>query len=129
MPWEVANHDAFDPEFDALSEAVQDELLAMMGVLEEFGPALGRPHADTLNGSKYSKMKELRFVADGGVWRAAFAFGPDRRGVILAAGDKSGMSEKLFYRRLIALADKRFKAHLADLAGAKAAGGGRTEGG
>jgi hypothetical protein len=119
MPWPVVNHDEFDPEFDALCGAVQDELLAMTGLLEAFGPALGRPHADTLNGSKHRNMKELRFPADGGVWRVAFAFDPRRIAVLFAAGDKSGVSEKRFYKRLIATADARFDQHLAALAAKK----------
>lgn len=119
MPWPVETHDEFDPEFDALDAEVQDELLAMMGLLELFGPDLRRPHADTLNGSKHKNMKELRFAAVGGAWRAAYAFDPKRRGIVLAAGDKSGVSERRFYRRLIAKADKRFDDHIAALAAAK----------
>jgi len=57
-------------------------------------------------------MKELRFDAAGGVWRVAFAFDPGRRAVLLVAGDKSGKGERTFYRRLIAVADKRFDSHL-----------------
>ena len=45
----VALRDEFDPEFDALPEAVRKELIAMAGLLEEYGPRLGRPHADTLS--------------------------------------------------------------------------------
>jgi hypothetical protein len=58
-------------------------------------------------------MKELRCTASGGVWRVAFGFDADRRAILLAAGDKSGGSEKRFYRRLIAKADERFDRHLA----------------
>lgn len=58
-------------------------------------------------------MKELRFTADDGVWRVAFAFDPKRNAIMLVAGDKSGVSEKRFYRQLIATADGRFDAHLA----------------
>ena len=58
-------------------------------------------------------MKELRCNARGGVWRIAFAFDPDRKAILLAAGDKSGGSEQRFYRRLIARADERFDRHLA----------------
>ena len=57
-------------------------------------------------------MKELRFNADNGVWRVAFAFDPKRRAVLLLAGDKSGTSEKRFYRQLIKKADDRFDRHL-----------------
>jgi predicted XRE-type DNA-binding protein len=63
MAWIVRNHDDFDPEFDALPVEVQDELLAMTALLEAYGPGLGRPHADTLAGSKHANMKELRFKA------------------------------------------------------------------
>jgi hypothetical protein len=113
VPWAVVNHEEFDPEFAALSEAVQDELLAMTGLLAIYGPALGRPHADTLKGSKHANMKELRFRADGGVWRVAFAFDPERKAMVLVAADKSGVAKTRFYKALIAKADKRLDRHLA----------------
>jgi len=98
-----------------LSAAVQDELLASLVPLREYGPSLGRPEVDTLNDSKYANMKELRFRADGGIWRVAFAFDPRRNSILLVAGDKSGVSEKKFYKRLIERADKRYKEHLDNL--------------
>jgi DNA-binding transcriptional regulator YiaG len=58
-------------------------------------------------------MKELRFDAADGVWRVAFAFDPNRKAILLACGDKSGGSEKRFYRQLIEKADTRFDGHLA----------------
>src|ERR1039458_9584626 len=94
---------------------VQDELLAHIGLLEHFGPQLGRPRADTLNGSRHPNMKELRFDAADGVWRVAFAFDLNRKAILLVAGDKSGVSEKRFYRQLIDQADGRFDAHLAKI--------------
>ena len=94
---------------------MQDELLAMLTPLRQYGPSLGRPEVDTLKDSKYTNMKELRFRASGGVWRVAFAFDPERDAILLVAGDKSGGSEKTFYRRLIEKADKRYKEHLEDL--------------
>jgi hypothetical protein len=45
----------------------------------------------------------------------AFAFDPKRRAILLVAGDKSGVSERRFYQRLIAKADRRLDAHLARL--------------
>lgn len=116
MSWDVQFHDAFDAEFDDLPEAVQDELLAHARLLQEFGPQLGRPRADTLNGSAHANMKELRFDAADGVWRVAFAFDPKRRAILLVCGDKSGGSEKRFYKRLIKKADERFDDHLARMA-------------
>jgi hypothetical protein len=121
MPWEVVFEDEFDEEFKELSKAVQRELLAMGVQLERDGPKLGRPHVDTLNNSKFHNMKELRFNADGGVWRAAFAFDPTRKAIVLVAGDKSGGNEKQFYKALIAKADQRFQNHLNRLKAAAAA--------
>ncbi len=111
--WTVLLAPEFEPELLALSAAVRVELLAQARVIASFGPAAGRPRVDTLKGSKYANMKELRFDADGGAWRVAFAFDPERKAMLLVAGDKSGRSEKAFYRRLIATADKRFDAHIA----------------
>jgi hypothetical protein len=105
----------FEPEFDALHEDVQTEILALSLVLEEFGPHLGRPRVDTLKGSRHANMKELRFSAADGEWRVAFAFDPRRSAILLMAGDKSGVSQKRFYRELIRKADGRFDAHLARL--------------
>jgi hypothetical protein len=70
VKWEIAFHDDFEAEFDALDEAVQDELLAHAKLLEQFGPQLGRPRVDTLNGSRHANMKELRFDANDGVWHS-----------------------------------------------------------
>ena len=94
---------------------MQDELLAHIAVLETFGPQLGRPRVDTLNGSRHKNMKELRFDAADGVWRFAFAFDPKRTAIVLCGGDKSGSSERRFYRQLIAKADGRFDVHITDL--------------
>jgi hypothetical protein len=115
MGWDVQFHDAFDEEFEDLPEVVQDELLAHARLLEEFGPQLGRPRADTLKRSRHANMKELRFDADDGVWRVAFAFDPRRKAILLVCGDKSGGSEKRFYKQLIKKADERFDEHLARL--------------
>lgn len=73
----------------------------MTRLLQQFGPQLKRPHADTLNDSRHANMKELRFKAADGVWRVAFAFDPRRKAILLVAGDKSGGSERRFYRELI----------------------------
>lgn len=115
MTWEVLFHGEFVPEFYALPEDVQDELLAHSKLLRQFGPRLGRPRVDTVHGSRHANMKELRFDAADGVWRVAFAFDPDRKAVFLICGDKSGGSEKRFYRQLIEKADARYDRHLARL--------------
>ena len=115
MRWAVEIGEEFEAEFDALPAQVRTEILALSLVLEQFGPQLGRPRVDTLSGSRHANMKELRFSAADGEWRLAFAFDPKRRAVLLVAGDKSGGSEKRFYRELIRKADNRFDAHIARL--------------
>jgi hypothetical protein len=115
MSWSVRLHDDFDLEFAELSAPVQDEILAFMALLKEYGPKLGRPHADTLDDSKHANMKELRFKAAGGVWRVTYAFDPKRTGILLAAGNKSGVSEKRFYKQLILKSDARYDNHLEKL--------------
>jgi len=115
MSWSVDFHPKFKAEYEELSEDVQNELVASLVPLRKYGPALGRPDVDTLNDSHYANMKELRFRADGGVWPVAFAFDPRRNAILLVAGDKSGVSEAKFYKRLIDKADKRYREHLENL--------------
>ena len=115
MLWAVAFDESFAAEFAALGSGVQVEIEASVILLRRFGPQLGRPHADTLKASRHANMKELRFKACDGVWRLAYAFDPERSAILLVAADKSGVSEKRFYKQLIATADGRFDVHLSRL--------------
>ncbi len=115
MQWKVKFHEEFQAEFDAMAQNIQDELLAEAGFVKQFGPQTARPHVDTLKGSVYANMKELRFEAADGEWRAAFAFDPKREAIVLVAADKSGVSEKQFYKGLIEKADRRYGQHLKQL--------------
>ena len=113
--WTVETTDAFDEWFADLDEDAQAEVIATVELLKLLGPRLGRPHADTLNGSRYANMKELRASTADQVLRIAFAFDPDRNGILLIGGDKSGVSKKRFYKQLIEKADELYAAHLAAL--------------
>jgi hypothetical protein len=104
------------PEFKGFTESVRRQTYSLVELLSTFGPQLGRPHVDTMKGTKQSNMKELRFRADGGVWRIAFAFDVKRRAILLAGGDKSGGSQDRFYRNLIEIAERRFEQHQRALA-------------
>lgn len=114
--WEVATTDDFDRWFAVLGGEAQAEIIAKVRLLKLLGPRLGRPHADTLNGSKHANMKELRADTADQVMRIAFAFDPQRAAILLVAGDKAGVSQKRFYKQLIDKADRLFDAHLAKLA-------------
>jgi hypothetical protein len=115
--WPVRTTDDFDVWFADLDDDAQAEVIATVGLLKLLGPRLGRPHADTLNGSRYANMKELRANTAHAILRIAFAFDPERRGILLVGGDKSGVGKKLFYRQLIEKADRLYAAHLAALKG------------
>ena len=85
-----------------------------MLLLQEIGPHLSRPYADTVNGSKFTNMKELRIQSKGDPLRAFFAFDPTRTGVLLCAGNKVG-DEKRFYKRMIPIADNEYETHLKNM--------------
>lgn len=112
--WHVLFHDDFDAEFDAFSADVQDELLATLVAVSTLGPQADRPHVGTLVNVKHPNMKELRFKANNGaeIWRAAFAFDPNRHAIVLVAADKQGTDEKKFYRDLLRKANTRYEQHL-----------------
>jgi hypothetical protein len=85
--WIVLIAEEFEPEFSQLPSQVQDAILTLTRLLQQFGPQLGRPRVDTLKDSKHANMKELRFDTDDGVWRVAFAFDVKRAAILLVAGD------------------------------------------
>ncbi len=109
--WVVEFHPEFSRDVLGFSDSVRREIYSLAGLLRAMGPQLGRPHVDTLKGSQRANMKELRFRADDGAWRVAFAFDTHRRAILLVGGDKSGVSQDKFYRNLIDIADRRFDQH------------------
>jgi hypothetical protein len=74
---------------------------------------LGRPHADTLKGSKkLPNLKELRPKTETHVFRVAYIFDPERKGLLLTGGDKKGKNQKKFYKDLIKQAEQIYAAYL-----------------
>ena len=80
--WKVATTADFDDWFAGLVDDGQAEIIAKVELLKLLGPQLGRPHADTLNGSVHSNMKELRADTKESVMRIAFAFDPVRAAIL-----------------------------------------------
>ena len=113
--WSVATTGTFDAWFTGLDDAAKTEVIAKVELLKILGPQLSRPHADVLKGSKHANMKELRATTRDKVIRIAFAFDPTRTAILLAAGDKGGMSQSRFYAELLRKADLLFDAHLSAL--------------
>lgn len=113
--WPVATTDELDEWFAGMDDSAKVEIIAKVELLKILGPRLGRPHADTLRGSRHANMKELRANTSDAVLRIAFAFDPDRSAILLCAGDKSGVNQKRFYKVLVDRADSLYDAHLARL--------------
>jgi hypothetical protein len=111
--WQVEYTDEFAQWWDSLTESEQQSLEASVQLLEQFGPQLPRPHADTVKGSRHANMKELRTQAQGKPLRTFFAFDPRRTAILLIGGDKT--SDSRFYERMIPLADQLFDNYLTEL--------------
>ena len=99
--WNVYTTEEYLEWFSALSEFSKEEINFKVRLLEEFGPNLGRPHADTLKGAKIKNLKELRIKTNEHLFRIAYYFDVRRNGILLTGVDKKGKNEKLFYRDLI----------------------------
>lgn len=112
--WDVEYTDEFEQWWKTLPEDAQESIAHDVEVLQAVGPGLGRPHVDTVNGSRFSK---LRTSHDGHPFRTFFAFDPRRCAILLVAGDKSGdkSGDKRFYERMIPEADRLYEEHLAEL--------------
>ncbi|HZZ44328.1 MAG TPA: type II toxin-antitoxin system RelE/ParE family toxin [Tepidisphaeraceae bacterium] len=114
MPkWNIELTDEFYGWWISLNDMQQDALQASIELLESNGPSLGRPHADTVKGSRHLNMKELRTQCAGKPIRTFFAFDPRRSAILLIGGDKTG--DDRFYDRMIPLADELYDAHLLEL--------------
>jgi len=88
MAWDVEFTDDFGEWWDGLTAEEQDSVADSVYVLLESGPALTRPQADTIRGSKYHNMRELRIQHQGRPYRVLYAFDPRRVGVLLIVGTR-----------------------------------------
>lgn len=110
--WQVVTVKRFDNWFLSLNSDQQKSLLVGIFKLQEFGPLLARPYADTLHhNGQIQHLKELRIQHRGRPFRVFFAFDPQRQAVLLCGGDKTG--DKRFYQRLLPIAASEFSHYLA----------------
>jgi hypothetical protein len=117
MRWVVIAHPAVDEWLQSLDKGTLEQVTAAVRELRDQGPALPRPLADTVRGSRHKNLKELRPGSAGRTEiRILFAFDPVRQAVLLVAGDKAGQWNK-WYKRAIPLADDRFDEHIERLGG------------
>ncbi len=111
--WEVEVTEHFEGWYLDCDEDAQEDLDAAVELLEVHGPKLGRPAVDTVNGSAYPNMKELRVQSNGRPLRVLFAFDPRRTAILLIGGDKTGNAR--FYREFIPIADRLYAEHLKEI--------------
>ncbi len=108
--WDVEVTDQFVQWWDALNVEEQESIKAVVDMLEQRGPGLGRPLVDTIKGSRHANLKELRTT----MIRVLFAFDPTRTAILLIGGDKRGRFKE-FYAQMIPLADDLLDEHLKEL--------------
>ncbi len=113
MPCTVNVTSVFGDWFRECEEDLQDSITACIVLLASEGPQLGRPHADTLNGSSIPNLKELRVPYRGVPYRIPFAFDPNREALLLLGGNKA--SDKRWYVRAIKQAEQLYGEHLKNL--------------
>ena len=111
--WDVEFTDEFEQWWRQLDEDEQESVAASIDLLSTLGPRLPRLHADAVNGSRHSNMKELRTQHQGRPIRTFFAFDPRRSAILLIGGDKTG--DDRFYERMIPEADRLYDEHLEEL--------------
>lgn len=91
-----------------LDEDTYDQVAAAIDLVAEEGPMLGRPLVDRISGSRIHNLKELRPGSAGASEvRILFVFDPERRAVLLVAGDKAG-NWRRWYLTSIPLAEQRY---------------------
>ena len=112
MAWEIEYTDEFEAWWADLTPAEGKSIRAAVEMLEQHGPALGRPFVDTVKGSRYANMKELR--PRRGNIRILFAFNPLRTAILLIGGDKTNRWEA-WYEAMIPIADDLYDVHLREL--------------
>jgi hypothetical protein len=112
VAWQIEFTDEFETWWDQLSEDDQERVRAAAEVLEQAGPALGRPLVDTLGHTQLPNLKELR--PRGGHLRVLFVFDPRRVAILLLGGDKTGAFTD-WYVEMIPVAERLYDEHLAQL--------------
>lgn len=114
MAWEVEYTDEWGAWFDALSETAQDEVAAVVGMLQEIGPQLPHPYTSAIVSSRYGHMRELRIQVKGAPVRTLYAFDPRRVAILLIGGDKTGNDR--WYDEFVPVADRLYDDHLRAIA-------------
>jgi hypothetical protein len=113
MASEVEVSDEFKEWYESLTDEECGSVNNLIEALAKLGPALGRPQVDTLRGSRFANMKELRIQHRGRPYRILFAFDPRRYAYLILGGDKTGNAQ--WYVDAIRRADLIYAKHLEEI--------------
>ena len=113
--WPIDYTKEYEDWFSVQEEENKVAINAKILLLSEFGPHLGRPYVDTVYGSKYANLKELRVSYKNTVFRILFCFDKVRNCWLLIGGNKKGKNEKLFYKNLIKQAEELIEEYLENM--------------
>lgn len=113
--WEIIVKAPVLAFLETLTEIEVEKVLAMLNILSIEGPNLARPYTDTIIGSKYPNLKELRVSAKNNVFRIFYIFDPQRKAIVLCGGNKKGKTTKLFYQTMIKEAELIYQQHLEEM--------------
>ncbi len=113
MECEVEYTDEFERWWDDLTEAEQEDITAIVSLLEIKGPHLPFPYSSGIEESKHSHMRELRIQHQGRPYRVLYAFDPRRVAILLLGGDKTGKND--WYRENVPIADRLYDEHIEKL--------------
>lgn len=113
MAYIVDYTDEFERLWAGFSESQQEDVIAVVTLLEDRGPYLRFPYSSGIAGSRHPHMRESRVQSGGRPMRIFYAFDPRRAAILLIGGDKTG--DDRFYERLIPVADALYDTHLAEL--------------
>ena len=113
MEWEVEVTDYFESWWNDLTEAEQEDVAAMVELLESRGPQLPYPFSSGIHGSKHSHMRELRVQHRGRPYRVLYAFDPRRTAILLLGGDKTG--NDAWYEENVPIADRLYDEYIEEL--------------
>ena len=109
--WPIVFDPEFEEEYGHFPVAAKKAILKKLALVRQYGPGLGRPHADTLAGSSLANLQELVVQVGGEPWRILYAFNKDRSAVLLGGGNKGGENERRWYNDQIGVAIRRAKTH------------------
>jgi hypothetical protein len=99
--WSIEYTKEYETWFTNQEEENKMAINTKVILLQEFGPNLGRPYVDTIHGSKYTNLKELRINRKNTALRILFCFNKIRNCWLLIGGNKKGKNEPDFYKKII----------------------------